>query len=105
MGGGVGRLFRIGKQPISASLQAYANVVKPDMFGDVTVRAQIQFLFPKLMGGCLIVMRRILAGQALPVSSRPVCHDPLPGHLWRQPDGRPKPRPGGQYCRPRPQMC
>jgi len=47
VGGGVGRLFRIGKQPINASLQAYANVVKPDIFGDVTVRAQIQFLFPK----------------------------------------------------------
>jgi len=46
-GGGVGRLFRIGKQPISASLQAYANVVKPDIFGDVTIRGQIQFLFPK----------------------------------------------------------
>jgi hypothetical protein len=41
------RLFRIGKQPINASLQAYANVVKPDIFGDVTIRAQIQFLFPK----------------------------------------------------------
>jgi hypothetical protein len=47
VGGGVGRLFRIGKQPINASLQAYANVVKPDVFGDVTIRAQIQFLFPK----------------------------------------------------------
>ena len=47
VGGGVGRLFRIGKQPINASLQAYANVVKPDFFGDVTIRAQIQFLFPK----------------------------------------------------------
>ena len=47
VGGGVGRLFRIGNQPINASLQAYANVVKPDVFGDVTIRAQIQFLFPK----------------------------------------------------------
>ena len=47
VGGGVGRLFRIGKQPINASLQAYANVVKPDLFGDVTIRAQVQFLFPK----------------------------------------------------------
>ncbi len=46
VGGGVGRLFRVGSQPINASLQAYANVVKPDNFGDVTIRAQIQFLFP-----------------------------------------------------------
>ncbi|MFO7628969.1 MAG: neuromedin U [Prochlorococcaceae cyanobacterium] len=47
LGGGVGRLFRIGAQPVNASLQAYANVLKPEGFGDVTVRAQLQFLFPK----------------------------------------------------------
>jgi hypothetical protein len=47
VGGGVGRVFRIGRQPINASLQAFANVVKPDNFGDVTIRAQVQFLFPK----------------------------------------------------------
>ena len=47
VGGGVGRVFRVGRQPINASLQAYANVVKPDNFGDVTIRAQIQFLFPQ----------------------------------------------------------
>ncbi|MEB3104406.1 MAG: neuromedin U [Cyanobacteriota bacterium] len=46
VGGGVGRVFRVGSQPINASLQAYANVVKPDNFGDVTIRAQVQFLFP-----------------------------------------------------------
>lgn len=46
VGGGVGRVFRVGRQPINASLQAYANVVRPDNFGDVTIRAQIQFLFP-----------------------------------------------------------
>ncbi|MFS6827365.1 hypothetical protein [Cyanobium sp. ATX 6F1] len=43
----MGRLFRLGGQPINASLQAYANVLKPDLFGDVTIRAQIQFLFPQ----------------------------------------------------------
>ena len=32
VGGGVGRVFRVGRQPINASLQAYANVVKPDKF-------------------------------------------------------------------------
>ena len=47
VGGGFGRVFRVGRQPINASLQAYGNVIKPDGFGDVTVRAQIQFLFPK----------------------------------------------------------
>jgi hypothetical protein len=40
-------VFRVGRQPINASLQAYANVVKPDNFGDVTIRAQVQFLFPQ----------------------------------------------------------
>jgi hypothetical protein len=33
-------------QPVNASLQAYANLAKPDLFGDVTIRAQIQLLFP-----------------------------------------------------------
>lgn len=46
VGGGVGRLFRVGRQPLNASIQAYGNVIKPDGFGGVTVRAQIQFLFP-----------------------------------------------------------
>jgi hypothetical protein len=46
IGGGVGRVFRVGSQPVNASLQAYANVAKPDLFGDVTIRAQIQLLFP-----------------------------------------------------------
>ena len=47
VGGGFGRVFRVGRQPMNASLQAYGNVIKPDGFGDVTVRAQLQFLFPK----------------------------------------------------------
>jgi len=46
VGGGVGRVFQVGSQPVNASLQAYANVAKPDLFGDVTIRAQIQLLFP-----------------------------------------------------------
>jgi hypothetical protein len=46
IGGGFGRVFRVGSQPVNASLQAYANVAKPDLFGDVTIRAQIQLLFP-----------------------------------------------------------
>jgi hypothetical protein len=40
-------VFRVGSQPVNASLQAYANVAKPDLFGDVTIRAQIQLLFPR----------------------------------------------------------
>ena len=46
IGAGVGRVFRVGSQPVNASLQAYANVAKPDLYGDVTIRAQVQLLFP-----------------------------------------------------------
>lgn len=48
LGGGVGRVFKIGKLPVNTSLQAYYNVVTPDNFGaEWQMRAQIQFLFPK----------------------------------------------------------
>jgi len=48
LGGGVGKIFRIGKQPINAQLSVYNNVVTPDDYGaEWQVRAQIQLLFPK----------------------------------------------------------
>ncbi|EDY39781.1 putative Neuromedin U [Cyanobium sp. PCC 7001] len=47
IGGGIGRVFAIGKQKVNATLQAYWNVVKPDAAGDWTLRAQFQFLFPR----------------------------------------------------------
>ena len=46
LGGGIGRLFKVGKQPINASLQAYGNVVKPENGPDWLLRFQVQFLFP-----------------------------------------------------------
>ncbi len=47
-GGGFGRVFLMGRQPINASLQGYINVEKPDDIGpDWSVRLSIQFLFPK----------------------------------------------------------
>jgi hypothetical protein len=46
-GGGFGKIFRIGKQPMNASLAAYHNVEKPDFGADWQIRAQLQFLFPK----------------------------------------------------------
>ncbi|MFN5463579.1 MAG: neuromedin U [Cyanobacteriota bacterium] len=51
IGGGFGRLFQIGSQPFNTSLQAFWNVAKPDvlgeeLLGDVTIRLQIQALFP-----------------------------------------------------------
>ncbi|HIK17977.1 MAG TPA: neuromedin U [Leptolyngbyaceae cyanobacterium M33_DOE_097] len=47
LGGGVGKLFKINKQPINASLQAYGYVVKPEGGPEWTLRFQIQLLFPK----------------------------------------------------------
>ena len=51
LGGGIGRIFRIGTQPFNTSLQAFWNAVKPEVLGeqlagDVTIRLQIQALFP-----------------------------------------------------------
>lgn len=46
LGGGMGRVFRIGSQPVNASLQAYWNAVKPDGAADWTLRAQMTLLFP-----------------------------------------------------------
>jgi hypothetical protein len=47
VGGGFGKIFRIGKQPMNASVQAFYNVEKPDNGPDWTLRLQLQFLFPK----------------------------------------------------------
>ena len=47
VGGGVGKIFRIGKQPVNAQAQAFYNVERPDNGPDWTLRLQLQFLFPK----------------------------------------------------------
>jgi hypothetical protein len=48
LGGGFGRIFRVGEQNINSNLQAYYNVETPDDFGaDWQLRLQVQFLFPK----------------------------------------------------------
>ena len=51
IGGGFGRIFRIGSQPFNASFQGFWNVLRPEQLGDkllgpVTIRLQIQALFP-----------------------------------------------------------
>lgn len=48
LGGGIGKITRIGKLPVNIQLQTYYNAVKPDAVGDWTIRFQIQLLFPKL---------------------------------------------------------
>ncbi len=48
VGGGFGKLFRLGKLPINVSVQAYTNTKQPHVIGpDWTLRTQVQFLFPK----------------------------------------------------------
>ncbi len=46
-GGGGGKIFKIGKQPINAQVQAFYNVETPDNGPDWSLRLQLQFLFPK----------------------------------------------------------
>ena len=44
---GVGRIFRIGRQPMNAQIAFYYNAVSPDFGSDWTLRIQLQLLFPK----------------------------------------------------------
>ncbi len=46
LGGGFGRVFNIGKQPINAFVQAFGYADKPAGGPDWTLRAQWNFLFP-----------------------------------------------------------
>ena len=47
VGGGVGKLFKIGKQPIRTQLQAFYNVEKPSGGPDWSLVFTVQFVFPK----------------------------------------------------------
>ncbi len=47
LGGGVGRLFKIGEQPINTRLGAFYNLEKPDNAPDWAVKFTFQLLFPK----------------------------------------------------------
>ncbi len=46
-GGGIGKVFKIGKQPINVNAQGYYNAVKPTGWGEWQMRLQVQLLFPK----------------------------------------------------------
>jgi hypothetical protein len=46
-GGGAGKVFKLGKQPININAQVYNNVARPDGWGDWQARLQVQLLFPK----------------------------------------------------------
>jgi hypothetical protein len=47
LGGGVGKVFRIGNQPVNTSAQLYYNVESPEHVGDWQLRLQVQLMFPK----------------------------------------------------------
>jgi hypothetical protein len=46
-GGGFGRVFRVGKQPLNLNIGAFGSPVRPDFGADWTVRLQLALLFPK----------------------------------------------------------
>ncbi len=47
LGGGVGKIFHLGKLPVNTQLSAYFNVAKPDFGPNWQIRAQAQLMFPK----------------------------------------------------------
>ena len=47
IGGGFGKIFQIGKQPLNGQIQALYNLEKPNFGADWQLRLQLQFLFPK----------------------------------------------------------
>ena len=47
VGGGVGKIFHLGKLPVNTQLSAYYNVAHPDNGANWQVRFQVQFMFPE----------------------------------------------------------
>ncbi len=47
VGGGFGKVFKIGKQPTNFNTQVFYNVARPDFGAKWQWRFQLQFLFPK----------------------------------------------------------
>jgi hypothetical protein len=46
-GGGVGRIMKLGLQPVNLTAQFYCNAVYPTGTSPWNMRLQIAFLFPK----------------------------------------------------------
>ena len=48
LGGGIGKGFKLGNVPVSATVQAYYNIIKPERTGeDWQLRLQAQIFFPR----------------------------------------------------------
>lgn len=49
VGGGFGKVFRLGKLPFNGNVSAFSNVVRPDSGPDWTFRVQLALLLPKTL--------------------------------------------------------
>ena len=47
VGGGLGKIFHLGKLPVNSQISAYYNVERPDNAAEWQLRLQLQFMFPK----------------------------------------------------------
>jgi len=47
LGGGVGKIFHLGRLPVNTQISGYYNVVRPDFGPNWQIRAQVQLMFPK----------------------------------------------------------
>ena len=47
LGGGIGKIFHLGKLPVNSQIGAYYNVERPEFAANWQIRAQVQFMFPK----------------------------------------------------------
>ncbi len=47
LGGGVGKIFKVGEQAMNARIEGYVNVIHPDAAPHWSIGGTIQFLFPK----------------------------------------------------------
>lgn len=47
LGGGIGKILRIGRLPVNLQVQGFGNVVAPENAPDWSLRFQAQLLFPK----------------------------------------------------------
>jgi hypothetical protein len=47
IGGGVGKVFKVGNQSMNAFVQGFYNIEKPNLVADWSLQLQIQFLYPK----------------------------------------------------------
>jgi len=47
VGGGIGKVWKLGKMPINTQVQAYYNIERPHFGPRWSLRLQVQFMFPK----------------------------------------------------------